>query len=726
MEQIHASIIEGLFLEKAHSEPHCFLGVQSDPLKPGSAFIRLWRPGAQECFLNVRGETLSAKKVHESGLFECAVSADLRPSEYKIYHQNGLLAHDPYAFSPTIGPLDLYFFSKGVHYNLYEILGARLFTSQEGISGVRFAVWAPNARRVALVGDFNHWDGRVCPMRCLGSSGVWEIFIPGLTEGEKYKFEIHTKEGHRLLKSDPYAHSFELRPKNAATVFDVNRFVWTDQNWQKKRGRVVGGEAPLSIYEVHLGSWQKENGQFLNYRELAVRLAAYCKEMGFTHVELMPVQEHPLDESWGYQVTGYFAVTSRYGTPEDFQYFVNHLHEQDIGVLIDWVPAHFPADDFSLVRFDGSALFEHADPKQGFHPHWNTWIFNYGRLEVANFLIASALFWLEKMHIDGLRVDAVASMIYLDYGRDHGEWIPNAYGTNFNLEAIEFIKHLNSIVHQKYPGVLMIAEESTAFDGVTRPVEWGGLGFDLKWNMGWMNDTLRYFCTDPIFRHYHQHLLTFVMIYAFSERFLLVLSHDEVVHGKSSLLSKMPGDDWQKFASLRLLYSYLICQPGKKLLFMGAEFGQWEEWNCREELSWHLCKFDRHQILKHFFKTIQHLYLKNPALWQRDFTYEGFEWLDFDDDKNSVVSYLRKSDTQLLACVHHFTPSYFSEYFIPLDCQGELIEIFNSDSEECGGSGKINNQKILTKDVAGKGRGFIIQLPPLATMIFEVRVYHDR
>lgn len=708
---IYHAMAEHLHVENGHHDPHRFLGIHS--LDAEHKVIRLWRPGASCCHLEVQGKIVEGCSVHPSGLFEYRVSSDSTFLDYRIFHQNGLLAHDPYAFYPTLGELDFYLFSKGVHYELYHALGARILHHQ-GVLGTKFAVWAPDAKRVSLIGDFNYWDGRVNPMRNLGYSGIWEIFVPGIVENEKYKFEIHTKEGVRKVKSDPYAYGYELRPLTASVVRNVDNFSWTDEKWMDERIKFRQGNVPMAIYEVHLGSWRKKQGGFYNYREIAPMLASYCLDMGFTHVELMPIAEHPLDESWGYQVTGYFAVTSRYGSPEDFQFFVNYLHENNIGVLVDWVPAHFPTDDFSLAHFDGSNLYEHADPRQGFHPHWNTFIFNYGRHEVANFLIASALFWFEKMHIDGLRVDAVASMIYLDYGRKEGEWIPNIFGNNFNLQAIEFLKHLNSIVHQKFPGALMFAEESTAYDGVTRSLEWGGLGFDLKWNMGWMNDTLCYFSTDPIFRSYHQNLLTFIMLYAYTERFLLVLSHDEVVHGKGNLISKMPGDDWQKFASVRLLYSYMICQPGKKLLFMGSEMGQWSEWNCNEELHWYLCAFDRHQKLQKSIKDLNHFYLKSPALWERDFDYHGFEWIDFSDHKNSVISYLRKGSQQLLVCVHNFTPTYFPEYQICLPNVKKVKEVFNTDREEYWGSGKINSQlKIISS-------GFIIQLSPLATMIFEI------
>ncbi len=477
----------------------------------------------------------------------------------------------------------------------------------------------------------------------------------------------------------------------------------------------------MNIYEVHLGSWKRQSGGFLNYREIAHELAVYCKEMNFSHVELMPIAEHPLDESWGYQVTGFFAVTSRYGNPSDFQYFVDHMHKEGIGVIVDWVPAHFPTDDHALANFDGTCLFEHRDPKQGYHPHWFTSIFNYGRPEVSNFLIASALFWFEKMHIDGLRVDAVASMLYLDYGRNEGEWIPNIYGGRENLEAIEFIKHLNSVVHEKHPGILMVAEESTSFTGVTHPLEQGGQGFDLKWNMGWMNDVLRYFHKDPIFRNYHHNDLTFGMLYAFSERFILVLSHDEVVHGKGSLISKMPGTDWQKFANARLLYSFMICQPGKKLLFMGGEIGQWHEWSCKEEIHWFLLQYDKHRGLQSCVKELNRFYHEHTALWEFDFDPRGFEWVDFADKRNSVISYLRKGTNRYLLCVHNFTPGYFSEYQIPLSNVVEIKEVFNTDREEFGGSGKINAQVAIVQDKAKRPRSLTVQLAPLATMIFEVR-----
>ncbi|MBA3815112.1 MAG: 1,4-alpha-glucan branching protein GlgB, partial [Parachlamydiaceae bacterium] len=662
-------------------DPHTILGLHET--EDGNKVIRLWRPGAMQVFLEVFGNIVEASKVYETGVFEYVVPATILAIDYRVYHQSGLLAHDPYSFLPTFGELDQYLLGTGVHYELYHVLGGRLST-QNGIAGVKFAVWAPAAKCVSLVADFNHWNGRLNPMRSMGQSGVWEIFIPGLNEGEKYKFEIKTQNGDILVKSDPLAYSSQMRPSTASMVADVDSFQWQDAAWIEKRIQNKHKPQPLNIYEVHLGSWRKREGHFLNYREAAQELASYCVAMGFTHVELMPVQEHPLDESWGYQVSGFYAVTSRFGTPEDFQWFVNHLHSKGLGVILDWVPGHFPTDNFSLGRFDGTCLYEHEDPRQGFHPHWGTYIFNFGRREVANFLIANALFWFDRMHVDGLRVDAVASMLYLDYGREAGEWIPNQHGGKENLEAIEFFKHLNSIVHQHFPGVLTIAEESTSFSGVSHSVEHGGLGFDMKWNMGWMNDTLRYFNTDMLYRRYHHHDLTFGLLYAFSEKFVLVLSHDEVVHGKKSIISKMPGDVWQKFANLRLIYSYMICQPGKKLLFMGAEIGQWNEWQCKGEIEWFLLQFPIHNGLHTMIREMNYLYLENGCFWEKDFDHTGFEWIDFSDDRNSVVSYIRKGHEGKLLCIHNFTPTYLPNYYVRIRGLTSIKEIFSSDAEKYG------------------------------------------
>lgn len=705
-----------------HYNPHVILGLHTH--SPGHKVVRLLRPGAKTVYVEVFGEIVEAIKVHEVGIFECVVPDNTTHRDYRIYHHNGLLAHDPYAFLPSFGEVDQYLFSKGVHYKLYDVMGGRLTTHQD-ISGVRFVVWAPAARSVSVVADFNYWDGRVNPMRSLGSSGVWELFVPGLQEGVKYKFEIKTQTQDLRVKADPYAYSSELRPLTASVIANVDRFEWQDQEWISRRAEERFNPKPINIYEVHLGSWRKRGSDFMNYRDSAIALVEYCHEMGFNYIELLPVSEHPLDESWGYQVSGYYAVTSRHGTPEDFQWFVNHMHKNGIGVIIDWVPGHFPTDDFSLAKFDGSALYEHEDPRQGFHPHWSTYIFNFGRYEVSNFLIANALFWFNKMHIDGLRVDAVASMLYLDYGRDEGEWIPNCYGGRENLDAIEFIKHLNSVVHQYHPGALVIAEESTAFTGVTHPVERGGLGFDLKWNMGWMNDTLRYFSKDPLYRHHHHDDLTFGLIYAFSEKFALVLSHDEVVHGKNSLIGKMPGDLWQKFANLRLLLSYMICQPGKKLLFMGGEIGQWNEWYCKAEIEWNLLQYPTHKGVQTMLKELNHFYLKNRALWERDFDYTGFEWVDFADTANSVISYLRKGSNGILLCIHNFTPQYHPDYFVRLKNSSFLEEIFNTDSEKYGGSGKINGLVEIVHDHTGYPIGVKIALAPLATMIFRVDLFQN-
>lgn len=698
-------------------DPHQILGLHF--VHPHRKVIRLWRPGAEIVHFELFGKIVEAVEIHERGLFECDVPLNTTFEDYRVYHQNGLLGHDPYAYLPTIGELDQYLFGKGVHYHVHEMMGGRLINHQN-CPGAKFIIWAPSARRVSLLADFNHWDGRVNPMRSLGSSGLWEIFIPGLVEGEKYKFEIKTQTGSILVKADPYAYASELRPATASVLAAVNCFDWQDQAWIDKRERMKSQGQPLNIYELHLGSWRKKEGQFLDYRSLAVELANYCNEMGFTHVELMPIQEHPLDESWGYQVSGFYAVTSRFGKPAEFQWFVNHLHKNNIGVILDWVPGHFPTDQFSLGRFDGTALYEHEDTRQGFHPHWNTYIFNFGRHEVSNFLIGNALFWLQVMHVDGLRVDAVASMLYLDYGRKQGEWIPNPYGGKENLDAIEFFKHLNSTVHGAYPGVLMIAEESTSFAGVSHPVEQGGLGFDMKWNMGWMNDTLHYFARPPFFRPHHQNDLTFALLYAFSERFVLVLSHDEVVHGKNSLLGRMPGDMWQQFANMRLLFSYMMCQPGKKLLFMGGEIGQWNEWNCKKEIEWGLLSFPTHHSLQTMIKELNHFYLSHPSLWERDFDHAGFEWVDFGDRQNCVIAYYRKSSDKQLLCVHNFTPNYLSHYFLAASGLKTIAEVFNTDASKYGGSGKTNTHPRIFHDHQNRPIGVEIQLAPLATMIFEV------
>lgn len=704
-----------LLAEGRHHNPHAFLGLHETPQ---GQVIRLWRPRveqvAERIHLEVLGEIAEAARVDERGLFAYSPKRKIGFSDYRVYQQNGLLAHDPYAFWPGIGEMDAFLFNKGCHYELYAMLGANVKRLQ-GVQGVQFAVWAPNARGVSLVADFNRWDGRLCPMRSMGASGVWELFVPGLKEGEKYKFEIQAREGYVRIKSDPVAFYSELRPKTASVVFDVNAFAWNDAVWMAERAR-QSLNRPMNIYEVHLGSWRYFGTEFPNYRQIAAELAAYCKEMGFSHVELLPVMEHPLDESWGYQVTGFFAATSRYGNPADFQFFVDHMHQNGIGVILDWVPAHFPTDDYSLNRFDGTALYEHEDPRKGIHPHWQTAIFNYGRKEVSNFLLASALFWLDKMHVDGLRVDAVASMLYLDYGRKAGEWVPNPDGSNYNTEAIEFLKHLNVAVHERFPGVLMIAEESSSYGGVTRSPEENGLGFDLKWNMGWMNDTLRYISRDPIYRKFHQNELTFSLLYAYSERFLSVLSHDEVVHGKGSLLQKMPGPEWQKFAGLRLLYGYLMTHPGKKLFFMGGEIAQWSEWDCKGHLAWNSLASSYHRGMQEMVRDLNFLYHRSPALWERDFDWQGYDWIDFADAEKSVISYLRKGQNKSLACVLNFTPEFVADYRLRLKNVKKIREVFNTDDVRYGGSGQINSQiAVFPEEIA-------ISLAPLAAMLFEVEL----
>ncbi len=700
------------------ANPHNILGLHQ--AAEGGQVIRVWRPGAEKLVIELKNTLVPMLRIDDAGLFELKVPSDINATDYRIYHSSELLDYDPYAFWPSFGQIDSYLFSQGVHYELFNSMGGRLCQHQD-CPGAKFALWAPSAVSVALVGDFNHWDGRVNPMRTMGESGVWEIFIPGLQAGQLYKFEVRTQNDEILVKADPYAYASQQRPLTASKLASISDDNWDDAEWLQSRMERKDDAYPMTVYELHLGSWKQKDGSFYNYRELAKELVSYCKDMGFTHIELMPVSEHPLDESWGYQVTGFYAVTSRFGSPEDFQYFVNYCHKNELGVLMDWVPAHFPTDAFSLAKFDGTELYEHEDLRKGFHPHWNTCIFNYGRFEVSNFLIANALFWCQKMHIDGLRVDAVASMLYLDYGREQGDWLPNQHGGKENLEAIEFIKHLNSIVHQRCPGVKMIAEESTSFTGVTHPVDDQGLGFDLKWNMGWMNDTLSYFAVDPFFRHYHHNQLTFGLVYAFSERFANVFSHDEVVHGKQSLISKMPGDIWQKFANLRLLYSYMVCQPGKNLLFMGGEFGQWSEWNCKKELDWSLLNYSSHSAVKRMVQELNHFYINHGCMWERDFDYTGFAWVDFKDRQNSVISYLRKGSLDQMLCVHNFTPTYHSDYFVHLDNLESIQECFNTDAAIYGGSDKGNHHIEILRDAKNHSYGVRLSIAPLSTMIFEVK-----
>jgi 1,4-alpha-glucan branching enzyme len=635
--------------------------------------------------------------------------------------------HDPYAFPPMMGELDLHLLGEGQHWKSYDKLGAHLRTV-DGISGVNFAVWAPNAEAVAVVGDFNMWDRRSHQMRKHIPAGVWELFIPDIGAGVQYKFAVKSRGGHVTEKCDPYGFFAEVPPRTANIVADLNNYEWKDSDWVQSRSLHNGLDAPMSIYEMHLGSWRRDPGdpdRWLSYGEIAPQLVAYCREMGFTHVELLPVSEHPFTGSWGYQTTGYYAATSRYGTPQDFMAFVDLLHQNNIGVIIDWVPAHFPKDDHGLRQFDGTALYEHADPRKGEHPDWGTLIFNYGRNEVKNFLLSNALFWLDKYHIDGLRVDAVASMLYLDYSRKHGEWEPNMYGGRENLEAIDFLKKFNEEVHLQYPGVLTIAEESTAWTGVSRPTYLGGLGFSLKWNMGWMNDTRQYMHKDPIHRKFHQDELTFSLIYAFTENFCLPMSHDEVVHGKGSLLDQMPGDLWQKFANLRLLYGYMWTHPGKKLLYMGSEFGQWHEWNHNESLQWHLLQWQSHQGVQRYLADLNDLYKREPAMHEVDFDHTGFEWIDCHNWQDSILVYMRKAKDPndfLIACCN-FTPVPRPDYKIgvPEACWYE--EVSNSDSTFYGGSDLGNGGGIQAVPVESHGRpaSMEVTIPPLGTVIFKPR-----
>ena len=631
---------------------------------------------------------------------------------------------DAYSFLPTLGEADLFLFGKGDERKIYDKLGAQLRTI-DGVTGTSFAVWAPNAQRVSVVGDFNNWDGRFHALRLLGASGVWEIFIPGVGVGAHYKFEIRDTHGMIKLNTDPFGFFFEVAPKQAAIVWDTKKFQWTDDAWLKKRRERDALKSPMSIYEVHLGSWQKKTAtESWSYRELATPLVGYLKRMSFTHVEFMPPAEHAFYPSWGYQVTGFYAPTSRFGTPEDFQFLVNALHEAGVGVIIDWVPAHFPRDEWALAKFDGTALFEHEDPRKGAHQDWGTLIFNFGRNEVSNFLVANALFWCERFHIDGLRVDAVASMLYLDYSRKEGEWIPNQFGGRENLEAIEFLKKFNHITQTEFPGVVTIAEESTAWPQVTRPPYIGGLGFTFKWNMGWMHDTLGYFKREPIHRKYHQNDLTFAMLYHHNENFVLPLSHDEVVHGKLSLIGRMPGDDWQKFANLRALFGYQWLFPGKKLTFMGGEFGQTKEWNENAQLDWWLLDAGPfHRGLQKFVEDLNQLYVKTPALWSADYDYAGFQWIDCSDRESSVLSFLRQTadGKNQMVVTMNLTPVPRGNYRVGLPRAGKWRELLNSDAGIYAGSNQGNYGGVVAENIPSHGQPHSapFTLPPMSVLAFQ-------
>jgi len=709
-------------IQGEHHDPHHVLG--GHPVKDG-VIIRAYHPEAVKVELIIEETPFLMKRIHPQGLFAILIKDKPWPFDYKhrFYFSHGAAweRRDPYRFLPTLGELDLYLWGEGRHLEIYKKLGAHSCVHQ-GIKGVAFAVWAPNALRVSVIGEFNQWDGRLYPMRVLGTSGIWEIFIPDLVEGELYKYEIKTRTKTLRIKTDPFAFYMEVRPQNASIVWDIGKYQWQDTDWLEKRSRQNPYQQPLNIYEVHLGSWQRgEDNRFFSYRELAPKLVDHVKKYGFTHIELLPVMEHPHDASWGYQVSGYYASTSRYGNPNDFRYFVDLCHQHDIGVILDWVPGHFPKDDYSLRLFDGTALYEHADPRLGEHPDWGTLVFNFGRNEVRNFLIANALFWLKEYHIDALRVDAVASMLYLDYSRKPGEWIPNKYGGNENLEAIAFLQELNQQIYSQCPGCFTIAEESTAWPGVSRPVYLGGLGFGFKWNMGWMHDTLSYFSNDPVFRKWHHNQMTFSMLYAYTENFILPLSHDEVVHAKGSLYNKMPGDKWQKLANLRALFTYMYTHPGKKLVFMGSEFAQEREWDYNSSLDWHLLADPDRQAFTKFFQDLGWLYLHNPPLWQEDHHPHGFQWIDCHDSNHSVFSYLRRAGDEYLVCILNLTPVPRFDYRIGVPENRVYQEIFNTDSEYYGGTNLGNWGKVKAESVPAHGFSFSLRLtlPPLAGLIFK-------
>ena len=701
--------------------------------------VRAFYPAARAIELRLgTGEFRPMTKHSPAGMYEALVEpaggnpADPLALDYRLrvtfLDGHAVELDDPYRYGRVLNDFDLRLFGEGAHKRLFEKLGAHRMTI--GVTtGVHFAVWAPNADRVSVVGDFNGWDGRVHAMRLLAPSGVWELFVPNLPDGERYKFEIRTASGALLEKSDPFGMAFELPPQSASIVHDISGYAWGDAAWMAgRRDRNAWLDRPMATYEVHLGSWARvpeEGNRFLTYREMATRLVPYVKETGFTHIELLPIMEHPFSGSWGYQVLGFFAPTSRFGSPEDFKYFVDVCHQAGLGLILDWVPGHFPKDAHGLARFDGTALYEHEDPRQGEHREWGTLIFNYGRNEVRNFLLSNALFWLEEYHVDGLRVDAVASMLYLDYSRPEGEWIPNRYGGRENLEAIGFLQQLNAVTHGECPGTITAAEESTSYTGVSRPVYLGGLGFTYKWNMGWMHDILHYAHEDPVHRRWHHNLVTFSMLYAFTENFILPFSHDEVVYGKGAMLDKMPGDAWQKRATLRTLYGYMYGHPGKKLLFMGGEFGQWREWNHDRSLDWHLLDDPAHASLRRYVMDLNAHYQAEPSLHERDFDSSGFRWIDCDDNENSVVSIVRYArDTRdFLVMVFNFTPVPRAEYRLGVPEPGFYAEMLNSDASIYGGGNVGNSGGASAEPVASHGfsQSLRLTLPPLGCLYLKRR-----
>jgi 1,4-alpha-glucan branching enzyme len=732
LDQDLASLVAG-----THRDPFALLGPHADD---DGIVIRAIQPAAKRIDVRIvaTGALVAMTKRDPAGLYEVRLKADITGSalrldatpDYRLritYAGDHVLEiDDPYRYGRVLTDFDLYLFGEGSHLRIFEKLGAHR-TTVGSTTGVNFAVWAPNAERVSLVGDLNGWDGRAHPMRLLAGVGVWEIFIPDLPDGEKYKFEIRTRGGEILEKTDPFARAFEAPPRTAAIVHDAAGHEWHDEAWMTARASEDAWlERPMSIYELHLGSWARvpeEGNRVLTYRELAHRLVPYVKDLGFTHIELLPVMEHPFSGSWGYQVLGFFAPTARFGPPEDFKFFVDACHQAGLGIILDWVPGHFPKDAHGLARFDGTALFEHADPRQGEHQDWGTLIFNYGRNEVRNFLLSNALFWLEEYHADGLRVDAVASMLYLDYSRKPGEWIPNAYGGRENLEAISLLQRLNTLTHGEHPGTMTAAEESTSWPGVSRPVHLGGLGFTYKWNMGWMHDMLRYTQEDPIHRRWHHNLVTFSGLYMHAENFILPFSHDEVVHGKRAMLDKMPGDVWQKHATLRALYGYMYGHPGKKLLFMGSEFGQWREWHHDRSLDWHLLDDGLHAGMRRYVQALNWHYHAEAALHERDFDPQGFRWIDANDNENSVVSIVRyASDPRtFVVVVCNFTPVVRYGYRIGVPAAGGYVELVNSDASMFGGSNVGNGGRIETEAVAAHGfeQSLRLVVPPLGCLILK-------
>ncbi|MGE5547768.1 MAG: 1,4-alpha-glucan branching protein GlgB [Solirubrobacterales bacterium] len=708
----------------SHGNPFAVLGPHAG--RTGT-IIRTFQPHTRRAWVLAAAGEVEMTRVHPEGLYAAEI-AD--PGHYRIRLEYGdgrlETIEDPYRFPPVLGDLDIHLLIEGTHLRTFEKLGAHCVTL-DGVAGVNFAVWAPNAKRVSVVGDFNGWDGRRHVMRLRHDAGVWEIFIPGQASGCHYKYEIIGAGGNLLpLKADPYGLYAEVPPRTASIVWDLGQRQWRDGEWMERQPTVSDRHSPVSIYEVHLASWRRvpeDGGRPLSYIELADQLAAYVRDMGFTHVELLPVHEHPFSGSWGYQPVGLFAPTSRFGTPEDFRTFVERMHQNGVGVIVDWVAGHFPSDPHGLHYFDGTHLYEHEDPRLGFHKDWNTLIYNYGRREVTNYLVSNALYWLEQYHVDGLRVDAVASMLYLDYSREPNEWIPNKFGGNENLEAIDFIRRMNEVVYGEHPGAMTVAEESTAWPMVSRPVYIGGLGFGYKWNMGWMHDTLRYISKEPIHRRYHHDDLTFGLLYAFHENFVLPLSHDEVVHGKGSIFGRMPGDRWQRFANIRAYYAFMWTHPGKKLLFMGSEFAQEREWDAEGSLDWHLLDDPMHQGVQRLIRDLNRAYREQPALHQLDTDPQGFAWIDCNDRDNSVLTYLRKAREQEDICVVacNFTPVVREGYRVGVPHPGFYREIVNTDSEWYGGSNVHNEGGRAAEDVPWHGHPYSLSLtlPPLATCIFK-------